>query len=1575
MGLNSSSHCEDISDAEIIYATNKISCDNTQVVFQNIHKVGGSDSLFYTAVSIGDTVTLNAMLDSGSMACTISETAEMKLREAGVIAAHDRFSTDVVLIGCGGRRVMPKSAVYLQMEVYGCKLTVPTLVVQGQHDEMILGTNVIKHILRQYKQCDAYWKAVSAPCPAGDPESERFLSMLAGMDRWRGEEVPYKIGTVRSNSAVCLEPGREYLLWGKLPKSTPVSPGSTVMTELTSCRSAPRGILVARMVTSLWGDRWIPLKLINTSDKPVLVRRNAKLADVFPCIALEDMDDAHTAELPLNSCSLVDSPSENKSYSAEERLKSVGLSEVDISFGDVSGQCKDKLTELVVSYSDIFSRHHLDCGEAKGFVHRIHLSDNRPFRLPFRRVPPSQYQKLRQVLSEMEEKEIIRKSTSEYASPLVLVWKKNGDLRVCTDFRWLNKRTLKDAHPLPHQADCLAALGGNSLFSTMDLTSGFYNMPLHEDDKKYSAFTTPTGLYEYNRLPQGLCNSPGSFMRMMTSIFGDQNYLSLLCYLDDLLVFAPDEETALQRLEMVFSRLRNHNLKLAPKKCFFLRKSVKFLGHIVDESGVSTDPSKTEGIMKMVSADLMEADGVTPSAKRVRSFLGMINYYQHFVPNYSAIAKPLFSLLSGQKRKSKDKQKHKRRSQSRKLSASDWTPDMEQAFQKLRSSLADTVVLAHPDFTRPFMLSVDASLDGIGAVLSQIREGETRARPIAFASKSLSQSQRNYPAHRLEFLALKWAICEKFSHWLKGHTFTVWTDNNPLTHIMTKPKLDCCEQRWVAKLAGYNFDIKYVPGPQNVVADALSRVPFVKQRVGLRLVQEPFSSLLSEVQGVTSDSVQDTFRCSAARDGYPQPDGSESVPAALQVYTQSIGMDEISAVLQSHNEWETGARTRAVATLHHVPQLIPGGQDSLPAYTEKELRDEQLKDRALSRVLYYVERRRRPSRRERARESVTALRYLKHWEKLVLSNGILFRVSRDLTNKSKRHQYVVPESLKAAVLRGIHDDAGHQGQFRSLGLARQRFFWLSLDREVRDYVRSCKRCIVSKTAEPADRAPLESITSTRPLQLVCIDFWSAEDASNKTVDVLVLTDHFTRMAQAFPCKDQSAKQVARVLWDRFFCVYGFPERIHSDQGASFESQLISELLRVSGIRKSHTTPYHPMGNGSVERFNRTLGNMIRALTSVTKANWPRRLQTLTFMYNSTVHETTGYAPFFLMFGRTPRLPVDVLFRTVLNDSAVVSYDKYVVSLTKDLKDAMLIAQAHVTKEQHRHTELYNKRAKGPAIDIGDRVLVANKRERGKRKVADRWESTVYTVVGRNTETHTYKIQDTVTRRERVVHRNLLMLVNFLPVDDTSVFSDPGSSLPSVRVSKSSNDSASVDSSGSERTQRKTGREPVDAGGRTVEWVVRSPFPEPSGVGSVGNGGTESAPQIPQGSPEMYEGPTDLSVTSDPRLVTDSDVSTDVVRHTDGQLDSCDSDMLTHTQTDGQTVVTQTDNATDTHSIITLASVSQSQNPSLSTRVRSRFGRIIKPVDRLIQTMSRQDIVHTHPSMQAVCRSVFQVFHD
>lgn len=216
---------------------------------------------------------------------------------------------------------------------------------------------------------------------------------------------------------------------------------------------------------------------------------------------------------------------------------------------------------------------------------------------------------------------------------------------------------------------------------------------------------------------------------------------------------------------------------------------------------MAVDQDKVNVISSFKKEDLMEADGRTPSQRKIRSFLGMVMFYQHFIPACSKIAKPLFALTAGQKRKLRGYSGHGKAGTFRVLTTLDWTPDCEKAFEELKSALLNWVMLAHPDFDRPFLLSTDASTDGLGAVLAQVPVGEEKARPVAFASKSLSRSQTRYPAHRLEFLALKWAVCDKFSHWLKGQRFTVWTDNNPLTYILTKPKLDACEQRWVAKLA------------------------------------------------------------------------------------------------------------------------------------------------------------------------------------------------------------------------------------------------------------------------------------------------------------------------------------------------------------------------------------------------------------------------------------------------------------------------------------------------------------------------------------------------------------------------------------------------------------------------------------------------------------------------------------------------------------------------------------------------------------------------------------------------------
>lgn len=231
------------------------------------------------------------------------------------------------------------------------------------------------------------------------------------------------------------------------------------------------------------------------------------------------------------------------------------------------------------------------------------------------------------------------------------------------------------------------------------------------------------------------------------------------------------------------------------------------------------------------------------------------------------------------------------------------------------------MVLAHPDFETPFIFSTDASLDGLRTVLSQVSAGGEGARPIAFASKSLSHSQANYPTHRLKFLALKWAVCDKFSHWLKCHKFTVWSDNNPLTYILTKPKLDACEQHWISKLAPFAFDIKYSPGCLNVVVDALSRDPFLKPLIE-RLLCEPYSELLGQAQDVTWGSVQDTFRHTC------QSQSVETSPSAA--LAGSLSEDEVSSLLSSFADWESVPRQHAASLADHLTTLRPSGRYTLP---------------------------------------------------------------------------------------------------------------------------------------------------------------------------------------------------------------------------------------------------------------------------------------------------------------------------------------------------------------------------------------------------------------------------------------------------------------------------------------------------------------------------------------------------------------------------------------------------------------------------------------------------------------------
>ncbi|KAJ8349270.1 hypothetical protein SKAU_G00244000 [Synaphobranchus kaupii] len=535
---------------------------------------------------VQDRVELKGMLDTGSMATTLSADAVPCLREAGVVAGEFLSPADVVLVGCGGKQTSPLGQCDLKLEVYGMQFEVPVLVVEGQIDQLIIGTNVLKPLINRFKSNDGYWRVVGQPDGECQEDSSQFIHLLSNLERWRGDSVPDKVGTLKLKSAVTLLPMTEHLVWGRLPPKCRISAGSTVLVEPSTSRCVGRNILVGRVVTPLWGDGWLPIKIINPTTAEVTLRRNAKVADVYPCIALEDFDD-------------------------------------------------------------------------------------------------------------------------------------------------------------------------------------------------------------------------------------------------------------------------------------------------------NTDPDRT--------------------------------VYQN-----------------------------------------------------------------------------------VGG---------------------------------------------------------------------------------------------YIPGPKNVVADALSREPFVNSRILHRLTRTSYAALLEEAEGLRVDAVQDMFHISTELSEMREKcavlmPGEPVVSSCLEDGGErgKISCDEVSAVLRSHRRWDEGATVRAISHVQQLKCLTSMGQSPLPVLSREELHEKQCQDPIVSRVKFFVDRGRRPSRRERVHESRETLRTLRQWGKLTTRLGVVYRVSKNPTTKRQTFQYVVPEALRSTVLRGVHDEAGHQGQQRTLWLARQRFYWDTLESDVKQYVQHCKSAGLSDGSSV--NSGLEDVTDARTVQWI-----------------------------------------------------------------------------------------------------------------------------------------------------------------------------------------------------------------------------------------------------------------------------------------------------------------------------------------------------------------------------------------------------------------------------------------------------------------------------------------------------------
>ena len=419
---------------------------------------------------------------------------------------------------------------------------------------------------------------------------------------------------------------------------------------------------------------------------------------------------------------------------------------------------------------------------------------------------------------------------------------------------------------------------------------------------------------------------------------------------------------------------------------------------------------------------------------------------------------------------------------------------------------------------------------------------------------------------------------------------------------------------------------------------------------------------------------------------------------------------------------------------------------------------EQRLDPNLGVIIRLIESGQLNKRKLQGKDSSEVKSFLRNKKSLKLVKDVLYRksFSDNSTSKKTLWQLVVPKLFRERALLGCHDDVGHQGILRTLSLLRERFYWPGMQEEATQHVLKCSRCLRRKT--PPQVAPLQPILVTQPLELVHMDYLSLEPSKGNIENVLVITDHFTRYALAYPSKTQTAQATARILWDNFICHYGFPEKFISDQGRNFESDLIKELCKIAGVKKIHTTPYHPQGNGQCERFNSTLCNMLGTLSEEEKSDWKSHLGCMTHAYNCTKHASTTYSPYYLMFGRHPRLPIDVEFGlNKPNCSDNSSKSRYIQKLRRRLNYAFQKASKYSDQQASKYNHSYDKSVKGPQLHENDLVLVKIVAHKGRHKLQDRWEPEEYVVIKQPIAgTPVYKVKPVNGDNVRTLHRNLLL---------------------------------------------------------------------------------------------------------------------------------------------------------------------------------------------------------------------------
>ena len=992
----------------------------------------------------------------------------------------------------------------------------------------------------------------------------------------------------------------EMIIPGKMADVSQLTQGIVESNGQPMCKG---DVFVARAVVNP-SMGVLPLRVANLGMEPHKLHKGTNIAICEPVMSVSEMSSNDKI------CSMRQTESSQFcTHDGQQSLPAHVAKYID--------ECKDYLSPheidlaegLLHECQDGFAKSKDDLSTTDADEHGMTMVSPENVKLGPRRLPLAKRQALKCELDRLLKLGVIEPSKSSWASPIVMVTKKDGSLRLCVDFRLVNKLTLKDSYPLPRIDDSIDALRGSKWFSTLDLASGYWQVPMAKKDVEKTAFATPFGLYQFKVMPFGLANAPATFERMMERVLSGLHWETCLIYLDDVIVFSKTFEEHIVRLHQVLTRLRNAKLKLSPTKCKLFRQQVEYLGHVVSKDGVGTDPKKIEAI----------ASWPTPrNQKEVRSFVGLCSYYRRFVRGFADIARPLHHAVElGTEFR--------------------WTDDCERAFQELKAVLTSPPILAYPEDAGAFILDTDASGEGLGAVLSQVQGGKECV--IGYFSRALTKEEQQYCVTRRELLAVVMAV-QHFHYYLYGRHFTIRSDHGSLRWLMNFKNPEGQMWRWLRILSTYDFDIVHRPGKQHKNADGLSRRPCDK----CRHCERQEMKQKSEVSGCPGHSMR--------------------------------AMDMTSDDEQWSDSWSA-----------------------------HQIREWQMADPVLSKVLTWVEAGVKPPQRVVRKEGATTRIYWSLFEQLELKNGVLYR-KPETTEKQTNLKLVAPLDVQDRIFKCLHSSrtGGHQGVKRTNASVRQRFWWPGMQKDVARWCRYCDLCQRHNTQAGAHRSNLHQLPVGAPMERVAFDILSFPDeTADGNTCILVVCDYFTKWVEAFALPDHKAVSVADTLVTEVFLRFGVPRYLHSDQAPEFMGELMTELSVLLEIQRTRTCPYRPQSDGLVERFNRTLINMLSKFCDENRSDWDQHLPFLLCAYRATANASTGCSPNLMMLGRETNLPVDLMFPTV-GYRGYRCHNEYVQRVKRFLEDNYEMARQQLGAAAERQKRYYDARTKNRQYKEGDFVL-------------------------------------------------------------------------------------------------------------------------------------------------------------------------------------------------------------------------------------------------------------------------------